>query len=136
MLEIATVLVTHETRVGNLTATWAAAAVCDKLRPTLSTLMGATGFRTLLTRALVIACREAPALCKLEVDTAGTLVGSDAAPGQIDKSPDIASDVVLVAQLLSLLTAFIGDGLTLQILREIWPRLPANHSFTKTGDRE
>jgi hypothetical protein len=136
MLEIGTVLMTHETRRGTVTAAVAAAVICDKVRPKLSTLMGATGFRTLLTRALTLASRDVPALRDLKVDTAGALVLSDATTGQVDKSADITSGAVLVAQMLSLLMAFIGEALTLQILREIWPGPLLNHSHLKTGDRE
>jgi hypothetical protein len=34
--------------------------------------------------------------------------------------------VVLVAQLLGLLVAFVGERLTLKIVREVWPNL-LNH---------
>ena len=42
--------------------------------------------------------------------------------------------VVLVAHLLSLLVAFIGEALTLQLLVEIWPPLLAHTSSFSTGD--
>ena len=32
--------------------------------------------------------------------------------------------VVLLAQLLGLLVAFIGESLTLRLVREVWPQLP------------
>jgi hypothetical protein len=31
--------------------------------------------------------------------------------------------IVLVAQLLGLLTAFIGGSLTMRLVREVWPKL-------------
>lgn len=113
-----------------------AAEICDKLRPKLSTLMGATGFRALLRRALVLASLEAPSLRSLIVDTEGALVRADGATGQLADSNDIAGGVVLIAQLLSLLVAFIGEGLTMQLLVEIWPRFLADNSKFETGDQE
>ena len=35
--------------------------------------------------------------------------------------------VVLVAQLLGLLAAFIGEDLTLRFVREVWPDVPLNN---------
>jgi hypothetical protein len=42
--------------------------------------------------------------------------------------PDVMADggIVLVAQLLGLLVAFVGERLTLKIVREVWPNL-LNH---------
>jgi hypothetical protein len=42
------------------------------------------------------------------------------------RNPDelLEGGVVLVAQLLGLLTAFIGQTLTLRFVREIWPEVP------------
>jgi hypothetical protein len=35
--------------------------------------------------------------------------------------------VVLLAQLLGLLVAFIGEDLTLRLVREVWPKLSLNN---------
>jgi hypothetical protein len=42
--------------------------------------------------------------------------------------------VVLVAQLLRLLVAFIGETLTLRLVRESWPKLSVNDS--DLGERD
>jgi hypothetical protein len=129
MLDLSRVLLAHEARATESpTVGVTAADVCEELHPTLSTLMGATGFRALLARALALAAAEVPSLCQLEVDAAGRLVGPE--PMEFEGS------VVLVAQLLSLLAAFIGEQLTRQLLLERWPRLPAHDSNSKTGDSE
>jgi hypothetical protein len=102
--------------------------VCEKLRPQLANLMGNTGFRALLARALARAVAEVPSLGAVQVAADGSLT-------QLDK-PDVATEpeefakgnVVMVAQLLGLLVAFIGEKLTLQIVRDVWPKLVLNDS--------
>jgi len=90
--------------------------VCEKLRRPLTRLAGAAGFNSLLSRALTIAQREAPVLNRVHVKENGSLDGlSDEAE---------ASAPVLVAHLLNLLNVFIGEALTMGLLREIWPELP------------
>lgn len=137
MLEIAALLIAHEAGVENGAAIdpGAAAGICEKLRPALSILMGATGFRILLARALKLASTEAPALRALSVNSGGSLVNADDA---VDTAVlyDTEAGVALVAQLLSLLVAFIGDTLTLQLLADIWPRQLAHVSKSRTGDRK
>jgi hypothetical protein len=44
--------------------------------------------------------------------------------------------VVLLAQLLGLLVAFIGERLTLSLVREIWPRIPLNDLDFGNGDKK
>jgi hypothetical protein len=45
--------------------------------------------------------------------------------------------VVLVAQLLALLVAFIGENLTLRMVREVWPKLPQiNDLDLRKGDKQ
>ena len=43
--------------------------------------------------------------------------------------------MVLVAQLLGLLVAFIGETLTLRLVREVWPKLPLNDLDFGRGDK-
>ncbi len=42
---------------------------------------------------------------------------------QLDPDELFEGGVVLVAHLLGLLVAFIGEGLTLHLMREIWPKV-------------
>jgi hypothetical protein len=135
MLDLSRALIANETRDVQFPAA-VARDVCEKLRPTLSTLMGATGFRALLARALTLASAEVPALGKLEIDSAASLVYPAAISDEADRAKDIEGDVVLVAQLLSLLVAFIGEKLTRQILLEVWPQSLASGSNIQTGDSD
>ena len=46
-------------------------------------------------------------------------------------------EVVLLAQLLGLLVAFIGEKLTLRLVREVWPQVPLDDlDFGKGGKDE
>ena len=90
--------------------------VCDKLRRPLTTLAGAAGFVSLLSRALTLARQESPAFGALEVKPDGSLAGMN----------DVAahSGAVLIAQLIGLMITFIGESLTLRLLHDIWVDLP------------
>lgn len=92
----------------------AAFRVSEKLRRPLTAVAGAAGFRSLLLRALTLAKREAPSLSKVQVNPDGSLAG----PGEIE-GPQV--EVLLIAQLIGLLFIFIGEDLTLRLLREVWP---------------
>jgi hypothetical protein len=55
------------------------------------------------------------------------------------RNPDelFEGGVVLVAQLLGLLVAFIGETLTLRFVREVWPEVPLDDlDFGKGGKNE
>lgn len=98
--------------------------VCEKLRTHLLELTGKAGFRALVVRALALATREAPSLRAVRVNPDGSL----RMPADIDSRADAArigdGGVVLIAKLLGLLIAFVGQNLTLRIVSEVWPKLP------------
>jgi hypothetical protein len=100
-----------------------AVRVFEKLRVDLSKLMGSTGFRVLLMRALLLAKAEAPELGVVQVQEDGSLEGFE----QVEKnSNDGAAEhgsAVLVSQFLGLLATFIGESLTLRLVHDIWPEV-------------
>jgi hypothetical protein len=100
--------------------------VCDKLRPHLATLMGNTGVRSLFSRALAQAEAEIPSLRAVQVKPDGSLAGLDKLEVQADPEELARGNVVLVAQLLGLLVAFIGETLMLRIVCDVWPKLALN----------
>ena len=108
--------------------------VCEKLRPQLATFMGSAGFHALLARALAVANAENSGLRSLHLKADGSLgsSGEPAAPADPEKVAE--AGMILVAQLLSLLVAFIGEDLTLRMVREVWPELPLNASDLIKGD--
>ncbi len=96
--------------------------VCEKLRGPLGKLMGVDGFRSLLARALALACEQTPWLCALQVQADGSIKGLDELEAKLDSRAITEGEVVLVGQLIALLVIFIGPALTLGLLREIWPK--------------
>jgi hypothetical protein len=128
MRELSQCLIAYETS-GNKsseTQTPAACHVGEKLRPHLATLMGNVGFRALLSRALALANAEVAWLRAVHVKADGSFEGLDELEAQVDPEELAEGCVVLLAQLLGLLVAFIGENLTLRMVREIWPKLFLN----------
>ena len=99
----------------------AAFRVCAKLRQPLITLAGVAGFRSLLSRALTLARAEAPSLSAVQVTADGSLKGLDELEPQIDKGQARGGGAILIAQLIGLLLTFIGEGLTLRLVQDVWP---------------
>ncbi len=99
----------------------AAWRVCEQLRGSLSKLVGVAGFRSLLARALTLTQRDAAWLARIEVKPDGTLAGLGVdAPGY-DRESAAQAGLLLVTQLLALLHTFIGEALSLRLVRDIWP---------------
>jgi hypothetical protein len=95
--------------------------VCAKLRRPLITFAGVAGFRSLLSRALTLARAEAPGLSAVQVAADGSLKGLDEFASQTDKKQARDGGAILVAQLIGLLLTFIGEGLTLRLVQDVWP---------------
>jgi len=115
--------------------TAAAFPVTDRLRLHLSDLMGRGGFRALLSRAVVLTIAEVPWLRAVEVKADGTLEGLEAIHAQLDPAEFLEGRVILLAQLLGLLVAFIGPNLTLRSVTEIWPEVPLDGLDFGNGDQ-
>ena len=116
-------LLTYEAVAGENSepAESAAFRVCAKLRMPLITLAGVAGFRSLLSRALMLARAEAPSLSAVRVAADGSLKGLDELGPQIDKEQVRDGGAILIAQLIGLLLTFIGEGLTLRLVQDVWP---------------
>lgn len=93
--------------------------VFEALRRPLSTLCGASGCRALLARALTVAKAQVPGLSAVQIKPDGSLEGLS----EICNIADREAGIVLIAQLLGLLVAFIGESLMLHILLDVWPDL-------------
>ena len=119
-------LTVYERRAGtpSETKTLPVFRVCEKLRAHLATFMGNTGFRELLSCALPRAQAEIPWLSSAHVKADGTLEGLEDLSEKRNPDELLEGGIVLVAQLLGLLVAFIGEPLTLRFVREVWPEVP------------
>lgn len=99
--------------------------VCEKLRGPLSILAGVDGYRALISRALALAKAGVPSLGPVRVMEDGSLEVPDSSvePGRgLDEIHK--GGAMLVAHLLGLLVIFIGEGLTVQLVRDVWPDAP------------
>jgi len=115
----------------------AAFPASDRLRPYLATLMGKGGFRALLLRALALASEDVLWLRAVQVRADGSVEGLEALPTPPDPIELLEGRVVLLAQLLGLLVAFIGPGLTSRLVGETWPHIsPADLDFSHEGKNE
>src|SRR5680860_328028 len=137
MRDFAGRLIAYETRENRSseTKTPVACLVGEKLRPQLAALMGNVGFRALLSRALALANAEVSWLRAVHVNADGSFEGLDELGAQVDPDEIFEGCVVLLAQLLGLLVAFIGEILTLRLVREVWPKLSLNDFDLGTGDK-
>ena len=99
----------------------AVARVFEDLRRPLCTLVGVSGLRALLARALTLARGQVDGLKVVTVEAEASLIGLD----KLRNQDDPEGGIVFLAQLLGLLGAFIGESLTMNILSNTWPNLAA-----------
>ena len=100
----------------------AALRACDKLRAYLTQFIGGAAFLALLSRALALADGEVSWLRTPHLKADCSSEGLDGLRRQLDPDELFGGEVVLVDHVLGLLVAFIGQGLTFHLVREIWPR--------------
>ena len=87
--------------------------VCAKLQISLTRFAGPDGFTALLRRALALARADVALLQSVKLTAEDRLEGLDQAGTE--------AAVAIVAHLLGLLATFIGESLTLRLVREAWP---------------
>ena len=98
--------------------------VCENLRVYLVTMLGNAGFRELVACALPRAQAEIPWLGALHVGTDGALEGLEKLSEKHSQDELFEGGIVLLAQLLGLMVAFMGEELTLRFVGEVWRDVP------------
>ena len=94
--------------------------VCEKLRVSLTRFAGSDGSASLLRRALALSREEVPSLQTVTLKPDGSLEGLEAiAADATNGGPEAA--VAITTHLLGLLETFIGEPLTLRLVRQTWP---------------
>lgn len=88
--------------------------VLEKLQTLLTRFSGSEGFTTLLRRAAVLSRTDKSSASPYEI-------GKDGSISFTFTGLSAESILTLTAHLLDLMVIFIGRGLTLTLLREIWP---------------
>jgi hypothetical protein len=107
--------------------------VFEKLRTALTQFVGADGFTALTRRALALARAEVPSLQTAKITPEGRLEGF--AEHAADAKNDSEAAIAITAHLLALLVAFIGEPLTLHLMRDVWPDNP-DRTTTESEDLE
>lgn len=97
--------------------------VCEKLRRALTTPLGSSDFRFLLSRALALANTEVAWLRAVHVKADGSLEGVEDIVEQVDLGKIAEGGVALIAQMFGILGVLIGEAMTLHLMREVWPKL-------------
>ena len=93
--------------------------VFEKLRIALTQFVGADGFTTLMRRALALARTEVPSLQTAKVTPEGRLEGIEENGADAKNNSEAA--IAITAHLLALLVTFVGEPLTLRMIRDVWP---------------
>jgi hypothetical protein len=112
----------------------ASVRIYEKLRRQLGEPVGVDGFQALASRALVLATSQAPKLSAVQVTASGELRGLSDVESQdgSSKGENNEAGVILIAQLLGLFLAFLGETTTLRLIEdlrlqvEVKPELVAN----------
>jgi len=137
MRDLAHRLLTYEAGAGKTSEPmeFATLRVYEKLRQSLSAFAGVAAFESLAFRALTQAKSEAPGLWAVQVAKNGSLQGLGEFDPQIDIDKDQAAEggVILLARLLSLLLIFLGETLTLRLVRDVWPEAAFDDRNSKDG---
>jgi hypothetical protein len=104
----------------------AAERVCQKLTHRLSRLVSAAGSQALVSRALYLARAEFPFLDGVSARAApvGCFEGLSECVHGIGAAEASQGLLAVLSRLLDLLVGFIGEDLTLRLVREVWPGLP------------
>ena len=112
-----------------------AAQVIAELRLRLIKLTGVDGFRSLLSRAVALAKAEGPLLDMVQVSADGSLEGLDGIEQSQGAEAAGQAGIILVARLLELLVVFIGQPLTLHLVRDARRVAPTEGVNLKTEEK-
>ena len=112
-----------------------AVEVVEKLRLRLARLAGEAGFRSLLSRAVALANAEVSSLATVQVQAGGSLEISFGQGNEHDAAAVRLVGGAVVAQLLGLLVTFVGEPLTLQLVRDAWPEASVAGPDAESGGR-
>jgi hypothetical protein len=93
--------------------------VYERLRRQLGAPVGTDGFQALASRALALAKSESPQLSAVQITASGALRGLGEVESQTDADEDGEAGIILIAQLLGLFLAFLGEATTLRLIEDL-----------------
>jgi hypothetical protein len=108
--------------------------VYEKLRQSLCALAGVAAFQSIAFRALMQAKSEAPGLWAVRIAVDGALEGLGEFEPQLGSGEEQVGDggLILIDHILDLLLIFLGEAITINLLRNAWPG--ASFDDRKTGN--
>ena len=139
MRDLAQRLLTYEADESNTSEPAGSATLCvyEKLRRSLGELAGVASFQSLAARALTLAKSEDPSLGSVRVAVDGNLEGMSTIKPTINAEKDRIYDggVALISRLLGLLLIFLGEALTMNLIRDVWPDAALDDAVPRTGEK-
>jgi hypothetical protein len=114
----------------------AAERACQKLGRRLARLVTVVGYQSLLARALHLAEGEFPFLegVRPGVTEDACFDGLRAKTEGINAVMLRTALMTVLAQVIGLVTTFIGDDLTLRLVRDVWPDAPFGGTSLQEGE--
>jgi hypothetical protein len=123
--ELARLLLLHEAggQSEPLALAEALERACGRLQPRMAGLIGRAGFVALFTRALRLAREAYPDLVAVAFDEQAEAGLHGAREYAAAREPAEVGDALgaILAQFIGLLITFIGEELSMRLIREIWP---------------
>jgi hypothetical protein len=95
----------------------ASVRVYERLRRQLGAPVGVGGFQALASRALALAKSESPQLGAVQIAANGHLRGLGEVESQAQEGSE--AGIILIAQLLGLFLAFLGEATTLRLIEDL-----------------
>lgn len=129
-------LISYEARLNSSAGMPTAFPVTEKLRPVIATYVGKSGYHALIHRALVLAREEILWLREVELAVDGSLKNFAELAACQNSAEATAGSEILLARLIELLVAFIGEILTLRLVHGLWPVLTIDNDFTQGNSHE
>jgi hypothetical protein len=106
--------------------------VYEKLRRQLGSPVGIDGFQVLASRALALAKSQSHRLSAVQVTANGGLRGLSEVDSQTDE--DGEAGIILIAQLLGLFLAFLGEATTLRLIEDLRLQVDADTETATTTE--
>jgi hypothetical protein len=120
LLQLARRIIAGESASEDHAVARAGAATLHKLAVPFGRLIGAAGFRAIVSRSLHLTKLELSAFKSVQLDDRGTL---DLGRLAVDDLELAAFIEALLANTLGLLVTFIGEELTLRFVHDVWSEL-------------
>ena len=97
----------------------ASVRVYERLRGQLSASVGVDGFQALASRALALAKSQSSRLSAAQVTANGDLRGFGGVESGMDAGEDREAGINLIAQLLGMFLAFLGEATALRLIEDL-----------------